>query len=261
MSVLILSIHIQHRHSEYWRKLQPLFIAESRGDYEYGVIVNGDDPKFYPNSVLHLPTKVSHSQGIKYALDIFRAHRHRFTHFLLLDSDCWPIRPDWIGIINNLMGNKYLYAAPMRVENFDTFPHPSAFYMKAEFLDQVDFGFNRAANLLGVGVSDVAAAMPQYLSGQQVWYPLIKTNYLSPHPLYATVYGDLFYHHCAGSRGLGFRANSFHFYDHILDRRDHRQIYNIITTQLLNRPRQFIDTLRGVGMRRISKAGDTHAAT
>jgi hypothetical protein len=224
-------------------------VSESAGDYEYGVIVNGGDPKLYPNSVLHIPTKVSHSQGVKHVLDIFRAHRHRFTHFLLLDSDCWPVRPDWIDVLNNLMGDKYLYAAPIRVENFDTFPHPSAFYMKAEFLDQVNFGFDRTANLLGVGVSDVAAAMPQYLNDQQIWYPLIKTNYLSPHPLYATVYGDLFYHHCAGSRGLGFRANSFGFYGHIFTKKTHRIIYNQVTAHLLQNPRGFVDDLRGIRLR------------
>lgn len=251
MSTLILSIHIQHRQSEYWRLLQPKFVAETSGDYEYGVIVNGDDPKLYQNSVLHIPARVSHRQGIEAVLDIFRSHRHRFTHFLLLDSDCWPVRRDWQEILNKLMGDRYLYAAPMRVENFDTFPHPCAFYMKAEFLDSANFGFERAANLLGVGVSDVGAAMPQYAEDKQIWYPLLKTNYLSPHPLYASVYGDLFYHHCAGSRGLGFRANSFKFYDHVFTKKTHKIIYNQVTSRLVASPRLFIDELRGSRFRQI----------
>ncbi len=256
MNTLILSIHIQHKHSEYWRNLQPQFVADTAGDYEYGIIVNGDDPKLYQNTILHIPSRVSHRQGIEAVLDIFRAHRHRFTHFLLLDSDCWPVRRDWQEVLSRLLGDQYLYAAPMRVENFDTFPHPSAFFMKAEFLDSVNFGFERAANMLGLGVSDVGAAMPQYVDKRQIWYPLLKTNYLSPHPLYASVYGDLFYHHCAGSRGLGFRANSFGFYGHILERQQHKQIYNRVTAQLLSRPRRFIDNLRGVGLRAVNRAGD-----
>lgn len=256
MSTLILSVHIQHRQSAHWRSLQPRFVADTAGDYEYGVIVNGDDPSLYSNVVSHLPSLIPHRHGIAEALRIFRAHRHRFSHFLLLDSDCWPVRPDWQEILNDLMGEQYLYAAPMRVENFDRFPHPCAFYMRSDFLDQVDFGFDRAANLLGVGVSDVGAAMPQVVGGDQIWYPLLKTNYLSPHPLYASVYGDLFYHHCAGSRGLGFRGNSFRFYDHVLDRADHRKIYKRVTAQLLSRPRRFIDNLRGINLRTINKAGD-----
>lgn len=253
--VLILSIHIDHRQSEYWRKLQPLFVADTAADYEYGVVVNGDDPGLYENVVYHTPTKISHSSGIKVCLDIFRAHRHRFSHFLLLDSDCWPVRADWVDVLTKLMGDSYSYAAPLRVENFDTFPHPSAFFMRVEFLDRVDFSFKRVENLLGVSVSDVGAAMSQRQE-RQIWYPLIKTNYLSPHPLYASVYGDLFYHHCAGSRGLGFRGNSFSFYDHIIDKADHRKIYLRITSQLLSRPRQFINSLRGVELRAINKAGD-----
>lgn len=251
MSVLILSIHIKHHHSGYWRRLQPQFVAETDDVYEYGVVVNGDDPTLYANNVLHIPQKVSHKAGIAAVLDIFRAHRHRFTHFLLLDSDCWPVRPDWQEILNNLMGDQYLFAAPMRVENFDTFPHPCAFYMKAEFLDKANFGFERVTNLLGMDISDVGTAMPQGLNEKQIWYPLLKTNRLSPHPLYASIYGDLFYHHCAGSRGLGFRANSFKFYDHIFTRRAHRIIYNQTTAKLVQNPKQFIDELRGDKFRQI----------
>jgi hypothetical protein len=249
MNALILSIHVRHRQSEYWRRLQPQFIAETLGSYEYGVIVNGDDPALYRNVVASSPKRLSHMQGIARALEIFAAHRHRFTHFLLLDSDCWPIRPDWQRILNDLLRPGFLYAAPLRAENFDNFPHPCAFYMAREFIDNINFGFQRAANLLGYEVSDVGAAMPQQLHNRQVWFPLLKTNYVCPHPLYASVYGDLFYHHCAGSRGLGFRAAGYKFYDHLLSRREYKKIYGGLTQELLSQPRQFIDGLRGVGMR------------
>ena len=246
MSTLILSVHVPHANSSHWRRLQAKFVAETVGDYEYGVIVNGDNPTLYKNVILAIPEKTSHLRAITLALNIFAQHRHRFSHFLLLDSDCWPVRPDWQPILNRLMGDQYHYAAPMRIENFDNFPHPSAFYMKAGFLEQADFDFNRAANALGTKVSDVGAAMPQIISGQQVWYPLLKTNYVSPHPVYASIYGDLFYHHCAGSRGIGFRGAGCRFYDHIISRKAHRLIYEEATTELLKTPRLYIDRLRGV---------------
>jgi hypothetical protein len=249
LKTLILSIHIPCRHSDAWRRLQAQFIAETTGEYEYGVIVNGEDPAKYSNVIASIPRKAPHLQGILLAVNLFAQHYNRFTHFLLLDSDCWPIRADWQTTLQKMMGHQYHCAAPMRTENFDNFPHPCAFFMRREFLERADFGFNRAANILGIDVSDVGAAMPTRTDRRQIWHPLLKTNFIAHHPVYASVYGDLFYHHCAGSRGLGFRAANYRFYNHILTRRDHRQIYESVTAQLLNSPRKFIDGIRGVGSR------------
>lgn len=247
MKTLILSIHIPGPSSELWRDLQRKFVQETAGDYHYGVIVNGGDQGLYPDGVAHFPETVSHKQALDAVLDIFANNLSKFDSFLVLDSDCWPVRRDWQKVLAGLLGEDYLYAGVVRIENFDLFPHPSAVFMKREFLKHADFDFNRGPNLLGRSVSDVGAAMPQILDGKQVWYPLIKTNKVSPHPLYASVYGDLFYHHCAGSRGIGFRANSFGFYDHIIaPRRAHRQTYVEVTKSLAAAPRRFINSLRGL---------------
>lgn len=244
MSTMILSVHVKHPQSSHWRKLQPSFVDQNTHEYEYGTIVNGDDPRQYPSPALHISKKTSHYQAIRQALVLFQ--KSQASHFLLLDSDCWPIRPDWQAILDKLLGKEYLYAAPLRSENFDIFPHPCAFYMKREFLKFANFDFLKMANLLGYQVSDVGMAMPQIINGKQAWFPLIKTNYISPHPLYASIYGDLFYHHCAGSRGSTFRADNYGFYDHI-DRLDHRKIYRDLTVRLVNDPHAFINQLRGLG--------------
>ncbi len=247
--VLILSVHVPHRHGQHWRRLQAQFVATTSEAYEYGVIVNGADPTDYTNMVVHIPKLTSHRQGITRALELFRQHRHRFSHFLLLDSDCWPVRADWVSIINRLLDTTYMCAAPVRAENFDIFPHPCAFYMAASFLEYANFNFSKIKNLLGLEIADVGTAMPVVVAGRPIWYPLPKTNYIAPHPVYASIYGDLFYHHCAGSRGLGFRAGGYRFYDHILDQPEHRKIYSSLTTQLVRQPRHYLDKLRGVGRR------------
>lgn len=254
MKTLVLSVHINGGHSQLWRDLQPRFVAETNGAYEYGVVVNGDDPALYPNVVRHIPAQVPHRQALDVVMEIFKANRRRFSHFLLLDSDCFPVRPDWQKVLIGLLGDRYRYAAPVRTENYDLFPHPCAFFMSREFLDLANFDFRQSPNLLGIWVSDVGAAMPKIAGGAQVWHPLLKTNYTVPHPLYASIYGDLFYHHCAGSRGLGFRANSYRCYDHLFDRRAHKKIYSRVTAQLQARPREFIDGLRGMRQRSTYKA-------
>lgn len=243
MKTLILSAHIDHENAKQWYRLQKQFIEESAHDFEYQVVVNGGNPDDYENVAIHFKERQTHLQCLKSMIEIFKKSDH--NNFLVLDSDCWPIRRDWCDILLKLLGYDYLYAAPIRAENFDKFPHPSAVFMKREFLEFADFDFKKTTNLLGIEVSDVGMAMPIQLH-KQVWYPLLKTNYLSPHPLYFSIYGDLFYHHCAGSRGLGFRSASYGFYDHLPIKRNHRKIYKEHTARLFRRPRQFINSLRGL---------------
>jgi hypothetical protein len=78
-------------------------------------------------------------------------------------------------------------------------------------------------------------------------YPLLKTNYISPHPVYASIYGDIFYHHCAGSRGAGVRCAGY--YQHMITLPQQKKIYNKVTQQLRKNPKKFIDALRGVQSR------------
>jgi len=246
MSVFVISAHVDCPNCNNWRDLQRRFVGDSVGDIEYGVIVNGCDVSKYTNVIYHIHKQTSHFNCIKIALDLFKSSKH--DRLLLLDSDCWPVRINWINILDNLLCDRYLYAAPVRVENFDLFPHPCAFYMCRGFLKYVNFSHTIVENMIGVSVSDVGSGMPQYIDNKLIWHPLLKTNYISPHPVYASIYGDMFYHHCAGSRGIGFRASKYNFYDHIITRKEHMKIYEKVTTNLLYNPCRYIDKLRGIGI-------------
>jgi len=243
MRTLIISIHAPFQYN--WQPIQLHFIKKSIGQYDYGIVLNGPNTSDYSDIIYHFPEAASHRQGIAAAMDYFKSRKVEFDNFLLLDSDCFPVRPDWAGVLDRLLSNEYLYAAPIRTENFDSFPHPSAVFMRREFLDMANFGFERSLNMLGVEVSDVGTAMPQVVGDRQAWYPLVKTNQLAPHPVYGSIYGDLFYHHCAGSRGPGFRANGQRSYDHVIDRRFHRKIYKYLTKCLFEAPDRLVAELRG----------------
>lgn len=255
MSVLIASAHIDCPNSRIWRRLQPEFVKANSSDFEYSIVVNGDNPAKYRQhaKILASVEQASHLQCILLILEAFQKSSH--SYLLLLDSDCWPVRRDWFNIICSLLEDR-LYAAPIRSENFDVFPHPCAFFMSRKALDTVDFGYARIKNLLGQNISDVGAAMPVVQDNSTVWLPLVKTNYISPHPVFASIYGDLFYHHCAGSREIGARAIGSGIYDHIIRRRQHKQIYDRITKQLLKRPKRFINELRGIHSRVANKVVD-----
>ena len=229
--------------AQLWQELQWKFLKETTtSQIEYYVIANALNPKpfeKYADGVLHIPNKSSHSTCLKEILTLFATSN--CTHCLLLDSDCWPIREDWDIILREHCRN-YRFAAPIRTENLDVFPHPCSVFFPKSSLSDLDFGFTPSKNLLGNSNSDVGSALT--MDG---CYPLMKTNYISPHPVYASIYGDMFYHHCAGSRGTGVRCADY--YRHMISLPQQRKIYLKITQQLRKNPKKFIDALRGVQSR------------
>lgn len=244
MKTLVISIHVKHQRAPLWRELQERFVRNQTKSLIYKIIANGVDPDGYSEVAVHNKETRPHYHALCQALLVCK--ESFADRFLFLDSDCWPVRSDWQDIIEELLSDVYLYAAPIRCENFDIFPHPCAFYCKSEFLKLINFNYLRSRNLLGKAVSDVGMSMPQIVDNKQVWFPLVKTNQVSPHPVFASIYGDLFYHHCAGSRGSAFRADDYGVYDHIFNKSKHRKIYQELTKELIKHPRQFINYLRGV---------------
>jgi len=248
VKVLVASAHLRTSRGKLWRDLQWKFLSENADvDFDYAVVANGTSPQLYENAKFVLPmTDATHLACIREILGLFREHE-RYTHLLLLDSDAWPVRP-WFEILDSLLARfDNVYAAPMRAENYDDFPHPSAVLMARNVVEWADFGgSNKYYNLLGQSVNDVGCGMDQGKRSGRLWLPLMKTNMWSPHPLFASIYGDLFYHHGAGSREPGIRLAGLGVYDHILKRQDHRKIYNRVTRELKRDPDGFIGRLRGL---------------
>lgn len=242
MKVLIASAHLRTSRAKLWRELQWKYVSRYTDvAFEYAIVASGSNPDAFTHANLVLPIPAStHLACIFEIMHLFR-ERSDFTHLLLLDSDAWPVR-SWFKVLHGLMSQK-TFSAPMRIETYNDFPHPCAFFMKREVIDSVNFeGTLDYCNLLGMEVNDIGAAMADRLPE---WLPLIRTNVWSPHPLFGAVYGDLFYHHGAGSRGPGIRLSKLGVYDHILREIDHRKIYDTITGYLREDSDRFIDRLRG----------------
>lgn len=250
MKICVASVHTRCKQSRLWRDLQCQFLKETTASkFEYYVYANGLNPKpFEKNAtnVIHFQTKLSHLECIQKILVWFKYNT--CTHCLLLDSDCWPIRDRWDILLAKQL-DRYKFAAPIRTENLDVFPHPSAVFFPKESLPDLDFGFFKTTNLLGNNGSDIG-------SGLEIddCFPLLKTNYISPHPVYASIYGDCFYHHCAGSRGAGIRCADY--YRHMITMQQQKKIYGKVTEQLQKRPKSFINQLRGVRSRTQNLAVD-----
>jgi hypothetical protein len=69
-------------------------------------------------------------------------------------------------------------------------------------------------------------------------YPLMRSNVYSPHPIFAGIYHDMFYHH--GS--MPTRATTKGYFDHHIN--DHEKIEKDLYDRLRDNPRGFINHIR-----------------
>jgi hypothetical protein len=135
------------------------------------------------------------------------------THLAAIDSDSFPVLPDWPSVLLQRMGS-IRFAAVLRSENLDTnLPHPSGLFMDRSFL------LEHAPRLLP-SRSEILAS-PSFREFQketaqrtdtgigyghtlwkskEPWLPLVRSNRRNPHFLMAGIYGDVFFHLGASSR-------------------------------------------------------------
>jgi len=124
------------------------------------------------------------------------------------DSDAWPIR-EWEGKINSLLEKNKAVAIerrenpePLLTDKAKPYPHPSFFAIKANFWKkhyrkglEWDLGpkedqFKTSGPTIKIWLEDNGYS----------YAPLLRTNCIDIHPLYYGVYGDIIYHHGAGTR-------------------------------------------------------------
>lgn len=122
---------------------------------------------------------------------------------VFLDSDCFPIA-NWCDHILNLLSQKQIIAV-QRLENLgDIQPHPCFSCIKAHLWREIKgdwrMGYKWQTSS-GHQVTDVGGNMMQILGERGIdWHPIHRTNTFNAHPLFFGIYGDIVYHHGAGSR-------------------------------------------------------------
>ena len=247
--ILIVGIYAPSALNVHWYNLQKRFIASTTTvPHEFRVYLNGVDPEgFEPDDILEISsTNEGHAIALQRVAEHFARREH--SAYLLLDSDCFPIASGWHNVLLKQMqrfGKQF--AAPVRVENLDLFPHPCAMFFLPSALQSgcLDFAHATAKNLLGVDINDPCAAM----QGQcENLLPLMRTNVLNVHPIAAAIYHHLFYHHSVGSRGIFYRVlNKFAYYDHWHNVADDNRCLKKLLDALLRDPEGFVASLMGVG--------------
>jgi len=178
-------------------------------DYEHVVYANCNNTEFFSKSTVIQGNAKStgqkaHIEGLNSLIKYFKSQK-KFEYYLLLDSDCFPIKKWTKKLIYELDKHNYDVAAPVRYENLNTFAHPCAFFFKKDILSNLYFDIMSFDEYLGK-YEEVASNIKNF-------YPLIRTNKINYHPILFGIYNDMFYHHGAGSRTLRFRAiDDFKYY-------------------------------------------------
>ena len=177
------------------------------------------------------------------AMATFRERKYK--NYLLLDSDCFPVKHDWLKHLSSITEG-YGYAAPMRTENLDLFPHPCALFIKGEHVqnDWWDFGRikeNEIKCINGSKTKDMGTGFVREVKNKKVYFPLIRTNFVNYHPILGAIYGDTFYHHGGGSRVPFFRSGSY--WEKVSGK--HYELGQNAYKYLSKNPDKFVQMLRG----------------
>lgn len=125
---------------------------------------------------------------------------------IFLDSDALPI-----GDINNYIQcnlEEYEFGAVNRIENLGCLaPHPSFAFCKVKFWkdNQFHWGRDKSFDSNVDWRGDVGGILFKHLNDKGISWLKIQRNSkksLFIDPLLYCTYGDIVYHHCAGSRGV-----------------------------------------------------------
>jgi hypothetical protein len=255
--ILIGSVFTSDQNQKKWYELQLKFIQKTTKNFKHIVFLNGncDEDHFSQSEIVGrnegefgktpgLTQTYSHSIGLECIIRYFR--NYQADNYLILDSDCFPIMQNWDSILLNKMELDYNpdFASPVRFEQLELFPHPCAVFIKGSSMQKEYFDnivkIARVKNLLQTNMQDNSCGMPI-----EKCYPLLKSNVVSPHPVFAIIYNHLFYHHGSGARFPKTRAITQGYFDHYISQKAHAVRHKMLFEKLFENPDEFIHWLAG----------------
>lgn len=200
MNSKILIGTVLHNDFHSWLSIQLNYIKLTTGvKYEVAVVSN----KQYPETTWIKKEHESHPSGLDLLCNHFKNRTNEFTDFLFLDSDCFPVRKNWYKKIKSLLlYYKKSYAAPIRYENLEAYPHVCFVFVPKEYLSNISENITRYngkadnfAENFKIKKQDLGSHLPI-----STVFPLLRSNKLSIHPSMYSIYYDMIYHHGCGSR-------------------------------------------------------------
>jgi hypothetical protein len=263
--LLVGSVYAPTPNNALWYDLQLRFLRKTLGDSFDHIVAAIRVPTdlFKQSTVVHAvppetdfdwwETDIAFERFFEY----FLSH-DEYEHYLILDSDAFPFRQNWLEELLHMMRENIPQGLPrrriasaVRGENLDTFPHACVFFMEGDYFRSCDpanhlrLVCKRKKNLMGIELNDMMLMDEDIYDqqGNQIWLPLIRTNTWNPHPIMAAIYGHMFYHQGAGSRIPHFRAVDLGAFENYLTHEDHITIAEALRNWLREDPEKLCAAL------------------
>lgn len=194
------------------------------------------------------PCGHSHLRGVNAALDLFKKGVADYDGFLLLDSDAFPVMPNWYPLLTHVMkavSRGKDIAIPLRFEHLEQRLHSCILFCLPVALEHLEFQHEKMpqGDLIGLTELDLTIGKYQTELRDRV-FPLLNSNQHKVHPLLSMVYYNMFYHHGAGSRPASMRGTN-NYWDFVKVGRNILHQQKQFTSQLFEDSPKFIRYLRG----------------
>jgi hypothetical protein len=204
-----------HWNSEFWITSQARQIARcTRSPYRIYSFVSGIDLRKYQNVFYYSSDSQVKDHATKLndlAQIACDAAEDPQDLLVFLDSDAFPIAP-WEDFVREKLKSNALVAV-RRDENLgDPQPHPCFCVTTVKLWKEIGGDWRagyRWRNSEGRDITDVGGNLLLKLRSLALeWHPLTRSNVVNLHPLFFGIYGNLAYHHGAGSRRMSCRLET-----------------------------------------------------
>jgi hypothetical protein len=205
---IVLHIATVHYGSPRWIEIQKRYLREHISvEYRTWTSLNLIDPSYSVHFDHVIDQTGRHSDKLNH-LAIEIAHEASDSDLLMfLDADAFPIA-DPMPLVNDALAKAPLVAVRRAENNDDQQPHPCFCVTTVGAWRKLPGDWSpgyRWTTAQGWRVSDVGGNLLRQLELTQTpWVPLLRSNRSSPDPIFFSVYGDIVYHHGAGSRAQAF---------------------------------------------------------
>lgn len=232
--LLVASVYADHPRSKSWYDLQLRYLSKTTTSFTHSVYLNGSI-NIYHKSILigNTPRKKNlgnkhHVQALQHVMNFFKSQADNYDYFLILDSDCFPIRRHWLPELVAISSDNSGIAAIARYECNDLRPHPSACFCIRSALSEMTFSNN-------------GNRTPDTHCNAVKFFPMKRTNVVNYHRLAYGIYWNTFYHHAAGSRSPSFTAMKKVNENSKITNKKERKMFNKLTKN----PDGFLNELSG----------------
>ena len=195
--------------------------ATTRTEFDHiSVLQDGDPDSFSNESEVVLSSRggggsVAHMRGLKLLKDHFMRVKDEYEFFLFLDMDAFPIKNNWLSLLDDRLAGQWDLATILRPENLECRFHSSVIFCRLKALEKLDWKIGEVGHDLKGGKENDLHILPYQEELSTRVLPLLKSNKHLVHPLLCSVYWDMFYHHSCGS-GRKFRMRSSQYWGHMM---------------------------------------------